>query len=194
MQRGYENKKTIRANLQLLRNSTDLRYRQDACMKFVNKFIRFFEWYICEDRKTISGFYPIKSEINVLPALSYAESQGYQIALPYIDTSDVMQFARWSFGESTRLHPKFGFPEPVDTSNPIKPGIILIPLLGFDRRGNRIGYGMGYYDRTLKTAENVSAIRIGCAFSIQELGLIDASEDDAKLHFVITEKEIIKML
>ena len=83
-----------------------------------------------------------------------------------------------------------GIPEPNTESSPeIEPEIIVVPLLGFDRKLNRIGYGSGHYDKIIKRYNN--AFTIGVAFSQQEVLSIPIDDNDQPLQMIITEKEII---
>ena len=113
----------------------------------------------------VAGFWPLPGEIDVRPLLLALLGRGHVVALP--DTparGHGLTFHRWRPG--TRLLPaRFGTLRPVP--DPVTPDILLVPLLAFDHTGHRLGYGAGYYDRTL--AELAGSRAIGCAFAAQEV-------------------------
>ena len=74
----------------------------------------------------------------------------------------------------------------------VKPNILLIPLVAFDKKLNRLGYGGGYYDRLLKKMENINLIKIGLALSCQKVNEIPASKFDKKLDYIVTERNLYK--
>jgi 5-formyltetrahydrofolate cyclo-ligase len=86
----------------------------------------------------------------------------------------------------------YGIMEPSSRLPEVLPDIVFVPLAAFDRRGHRIGYGAGYYDRTLQALRASKAIlAIGVAFSVQEVEAIPEDRHDERLDYVITEKEFI---
>ena len=87
---------------------------------------------------------------------------------------------------------QWGIREPLPDALEVAPDILLVPLLAFDRRGNRIGYGAGYYDMTITALRaHKSVTAIGIAFAAQEIAAIPATPRDARLDLVLTEREII---
>ena len=102
-----------------------------------------------------------------------------------------MDFFKWSFNDPLEIN-KYGIPEPV--SKKIKfPDIFLVPLVAFDNRLNRIGYGGGFYDRYLeKIQKNKKIVTIGLAYSFQEIKRIPADKYDIKLDYILTEKKLLK--
>ena len=102
-----------------------------------------------------------------------------------------MNFHEWKKKDILALN-KFGVPEPVK-SKKIVPDIILLPLLVFDKKKNRIGYGKGYYDKFLnKFNKKKKIVTIGVAFSFQKYHKLPINSKDYKLDYIITEKGIIK--
>ena len=98
-----------------------------------------------------------------------------------------MDFFKWSLEDPLKIN-KYGIVEPT-SSDKVYPKILFVPLVAFDRQLNRLGYGGGFYDRYLNKMKNV--LKIGLAFSFQELKKIPINKHDKKLDFVITEREII---
>jgi 5-formyltetrahydrofolate cyclo-ligase len=132
---------------------------------------------------TVAGFWPIQDEIDIRPLLAALHARGHPIALPVTGRrGEALVFRRWRPGE-TLLPGRFGTSHPAGAA--VTPDVLLIPLLAFDGQGNRLGYGGGFYDRTI--ADLPAAIRIGCAFAVQELDSVPVSLYDQRLHAVLTE-------
>ncbi len=149
---------------------------------------------IADDRKKIvSGFYPFRSELDCRPLLTALREAGCTTALPVIVAAkQPLAFQQWAPGES--LEPGvWNIPVPLAGADTLVPDVLLVPLLGFDRRGYRIGYGGGFYDRTiaaLRSAKPVTAI--GLAFSAQEIDEVPREVHDMALDWVLTEAGLIK--
>jgi 5-formyltetrahydrofolate cyclo-ligase len=143
---------------------------------------------------TVSAFMPMKSEINPLPLLRRLEEMGALIALPVMaGRGRPLVMRQWSFGEPLAAG-VWGIREPKPEAPAVDPDILLVPLLGFDRAGYRVGYGGGYYDVTiaaLRAKKQVTAI--GIAFAAQEVGQVPRTESDARLDLVLTEREVIDL-
>ena len=142
----------------------------------------------------VSGFMPLKTEINPLPLLQRLAEAGAQLALPAIAGRGKPLIMRaWRWGEPLDRG-QWDIREPKPEAPEVEPDILLVPLLAFDRAGHRIGYGAGYYDMTitrLRARKPVTAI--GIAFAAQEIPKIPATERDARLDLVLTEREVIDL-
>jgi 5-formyltetrahydrofolate cyclo-ligase len=142
----------------------------------------------------VSGFMPMKSEINPLPLLRKLEDMGARIVLPAIAARGKPLIMRqWRFGEPLAAG-VWGIREPKPDAPVIDPDILLVPLLAFDRGGYRVGYGGGYYDMTigaLRAKKKVTAI--GIAFAGQEVAKVPRTDRDARLDLVLTEREVIDL-
>ena len=103
-------------------------------------------------KKVIGGYYPINFEIDVLDFLLNIESKCRQITLPAINENSQMDFFKWSYNDLLKLN-KFGIPEPLKNKKVI-PDIVFLPLVAFDKRLYRVGYGGGYYDRYIEKESN----------------------------------------
>ncbi len=135
----------------------------------------------------ISGFWPIESEIDVRPLLLALHDRGHKIALPVTPRrGEALHFRLWTPGDALQPE-RFGTLRP--TGSPVTPDCLLVPLLAFDRRGHRLGYGAGYYDRTL--AELPGAFALGCAYAVQEVPDVPAGPHDMRLDAVATERGVI---
>ena len=142
----------------------------------------------------VSGFTPLKSEINPLPLLQKLGEAGARLALPAVAGRGKPLIMRaWQFGAPLDRG-QWGIREPKPEAPEVDPDILLVPLLAFDRAGHRIGYGAGYYDMTiarLRTIKPVTAI--GIAFATQEIAAVPATPRDARLDLVLTEREVIDL-
>ena len=140
----------------------------------------------------VSGFSPLKSEISPLPLLRRLADAGASLALPVvIGRGQPLVMRAWSFG-APLVSGVWGIREPPADAPELFPDILIVPLLAFDRRGHRIGYGAGYYDMTvarLRAMKPVTAI--GIAFATQEIAAVPATPRDARLDLVLTERETI---
>ena len=98
-----------------------------------------------------------------------------------------MDFYQWSFTEILKIN-KYGIPEP-ETKNLINPEILLVPLVGFDLKLNRLGYGGGFYDRLIKKlSQKKNILTIGLALSDQKIDKVPVNKYDQKLDYIVTNK------
>ena len=140
----------------------------------------------------VSGFSPLKSEINPVPLMRALADLGGQLALPVVAGKGKPLIMRaWSFGEPLDSG-VWGIREPRPEAPEVDPDILIIPLLAFDRRGNRIGYGAGYYDMTIARLRAMKpVVAVGIAFAAQEIDVVPVTPRDARLDLVLTERETI---
>ena len=140
----------------------------------------------------IAGYYPSYYEVNILNFLEKASKKNFKIVLPVIKSSNAMSFKSWIFKEPLNVN-KFGMLEPENSSKNIIPDLIMVPMVAFDNNLNRIGYGKGYYDRSLKKISKIkkNAISLGIAYSFQKCQKISTNKHDYKLDYIFTEKGII---
>ena len=139
----------------------------------------------------ISGYSPIRSEIDPIPLLRALAAQGARLALPAVMArGKSLAFRAWSPDDRLMLGP-LGIPEPSPAAAEVIPDIMLVPLAAFDRAGHRIGYGAGHYDFTLAHLRKTKAIAaIGVAFAAQEIALVPALQHDVALDYVLTEAKV----
>jgi 5-formyltetrahydrofolate cyclo-ligase len=142
----------------------------------------------------ISGFMPLKSEINPLPLLQKLAEAGARLALPAIAGRGKPLIMRaWDFGAPLDRG-QWGIREPKADAPEVEPDILLVPLLAFDRAGYRIGYGAGYYDMTIHRLRGRKAVTaVGIAFAAQEAPQIPTTPRDERLDLVLTEREVIDL-
>jgi len=144
------------------------------------------------DGAVVAGFMPIRSEINPLPLMRKLAAAGARLALPAVaGRGKPLVMRAWAFGAP--LAPGvWGIREPPAGAAELAPGILIVPLLAFDRRGHRIGYGAGYYDLTIAALRSKQATAaVGIAFAAQEIAAVPATPRDAALDLVLTEREVI---
>jgi 5-formyltetrahydrofolate cyclo-ligase len=141
---------------------------------------------------TVSGFSPLKSEINPVPLMRAFADAGAGLALPVVAGRGKPLIMRsWTFG-APLVAGVWGIREPPPDAPEMFPDILIVPLLAFDRTGHRIGYGAGYYDMTIARLRGIKpVIAVGIAYAAQEIAEIPTTERDARLDFVLTERETI---
>jgi 5-formyltetrahydrofolate cyclo-ligase len=136
----------------------------------------------------VSGFWPIGEEVDIRPLLLALSARGHEIVLPVTPPrGHPLGFRLWQPEDSMETE-RFGTLRPTGPER--VPDFLLVPLLAFDRRGHRLGYGAGYYDRTL--AALPAAGRLGCAYAAQEMDVVPAGPHDVRLPAVATERGIIR--
>jgi 5-formyltetrahydrofolate cyclo-ligase len=136
------------------------------------------------------GYLPINSEIDARPAMARLAARGAGLALPVSFAGAPLNFAAWTFDAPTRTG-AFGVAIPLDDL-PAEPDLLIVPLLAFDRRGYRLGYGGGHYDRTLAALRALRPVlAIGLAYAAQEIEAVPVGPHDAALDMVVTEREVI---
>ncbi len=138
----------------------------------------------------VAGFMAIRSEIDPLALMQALRRLGHGLALPVVLADrETMIFRAWD-GASPLQKSSFGLSIPPSDAPHVEPDVLLVPLAAFDRRGYRIGYGKGHYDRAIARLEaNRLVIKIGVAFSVQEIAEVPAEPHDRRLDFMLTEAD-----
>jgi 5-formyltetrahydrofolate cyclo-ligase len=142
----------------------------------------------------VSGFMPLKSEINPLSLLRKLAEAGAQLALPVVAGKGQPLIMRaWEFGAPLAAG-VWGIRQPTPGAPEVAPDILMVPLLAFDRRGHRLGYGAGYYDMTITALRaQKRVVAIGIAYAAQEVPEVPITPRDARLDLVLTEREVIEL-
>jgi 5-formyltetrahydrofolate cyclo-ligase len=146
----------------------------------------------------IAGYWAVAGELSLHAALGGLLARDQRYHLPALAQQNMLRFVEWRPGVAVQPN-RYGIPEPEHDAAtalaPIDLDVVLMPLLGFDRRGHRIGSGAGYYDRSFAflraTARPAKPILVGIGYSLQELPSIASATWDVALDYVATERELI---
>jgi 5-formyltetrahydrofolate cyclo-ligase len=140
----------------------------------------------------VAGFSPLKAEIDPTPLVRALAENGARLALPVVaGRGHPLVMRAWAFGEPLAAG-VWGIRQPLPEAPAVEPDILIVPLLAFDRRGHRLGYGAGYYDMTINALRSTKAITaVGIAFALQEIDAVPMTPRDARLDLVLTEREVI---
>jgi 5-formyltetrahydrofolate cyclo-ligase len=144
-------------------------------------------------RNIVSAFHSFGSEISTFELFGRLVRDGWTTALPVVVSKNVpLVFRQWAPGEPLVLG-RWDIKVPPDTAPEVLPDVLLVPLLAFDRKGYRLGYGGGFYDRTLEKLRAIKKVTaIGIAYGAQEVDSVLRDEHDQQLDWVMTERETIK--
>ncbi len=142
----------------------------------------------------ISGFWPMGSEIDIRPLLEKLNGKGHPVGLPVVARKSApLIFRRWQTGDNL-ISGGFGTSIPDPNQPEIEPRVLFVPLLAFDRQGYRLGYGGGFYDRTLERLRRIGPrLAVGVAFAAQEVAEVPRDRYDQKLDVIVTEREVISI-
>ena len=142
--------------------------------------------------KCVSAFASIGDEIATGPLLAALAEAGLVVGLPITGRIGTpLTFRRWT-PQTRMVEGRMNIPEPPPEAEIVEPDVLFVPLAAFDRRGHRIGYGAGFYDRTLAALRARKAIvAIGIAYAAQEVLFVPNDEHDQPLDMIVTEKDTI---
>jgi 5-formyltetrahydrofolate cyclo-ligase len=176
---------------ELRKSAISMRQNMDASMRhfFENKIIDVFK-NIITSGEIVAGYFPINSEFNILPLLHSLKKRKNSIALPCITESKVLDFCTWNLDENNLIKNQFSILEPMRRDF-IIPDIVLVPGVLFDRKYNRLGFGGGYYDKTIEQYRiEYSTKFIGICYPSQIVPGLPVEEFDQKVDFLIDLEEI----
>ncbi|WP_374650677.1 5-formyltetrahydrofolate cyclo-ligase [Dongia sp.] len=141
----------------------------------------------------ISGYWPLPGEMDVRPALAHYHAEGHAVGLPVVTGRNLpLIFRRWN-PKVELVQGSFRVMTPPDSAPAVIPSILLVPLLAFDPEGYRLGYGGGFYDRTLaKLRHEAHAVAVGVAYAVQEVPMVPRGIYDQPLDYVVTERAVFK--
>jgi len=151
------------------------------------------------DRR-VAGYWATAGELPLMALMAGVLARGQLWHLPVVVEDGLLRFAPWRVGDALAPN-RYGIPEPVcaieQTLAPQEIDLALVPLLGFDRAGHRLGFGGGYYDRSfafLRGREDVGKpVLVGVGYAMQEVERIDAQAWDVRLDYVATERELLDL-
>ena len=147
---------------------------------------------IIRDKETVMVYTSKEKEVNTVPLIHALFRQKNPVVVPIIVKEDVSLRLSYLRDFSALVPSTFGVPEPIGNEIPAAAediGTIVLPMLGFDRTGGRIGYGAGYYDRFLSKHPDLR--KVGIAFACQEVGNLPVDENDIRMDAIITEDGIV---
>ncbi|MBI1243406.1 MAG: 5-formyltetrahydrofolate cyclo-ligase [Alphaproteobacteria bacterium] len=141
---------------------------------------------------SVAGYFAFGSEFDPMPLMEALAARGHPLALPVVvSRAAPLVFRQWKPGDDLVEH-KFGMREPHATQPQIEPDLLLVPLLAFDMLGHRIGYGGGFYDRTIAQLRAHKKTRaVGVAYSVQKVERVPVGKRDQVLDWIVTENEVI---
>ena len=141
----------------------------------------------------IGGYWPFDAELDAAPLLTHLHGLGHSCAVPAVAGPDEpLVFRAWRPGDQL-LAGRLGEPRPDPDAPELRPNVLLVPLLAFDRAGYRLGYGGGYYDRTLAVLRDIGTVlAVGLAYAAQEVDTVPRDARDARLDWIVTEREAIE--
>ena len=181
-----EKKKTLRLKYQKIRDNIFCESGDKASIKLSklhSVVIDSFNFH------NVAGYWPIRSEMNCLPLMEKLYKKGFNLCLPITPKlGNPLLFRSWNLSNSLTKG-KYNIMEPRQSSKLVKPDLLLIPLLAYDLSGNRLGYGGGYYDRTLEFLRSINSrtIAIGLGFKGQQCRKLPRDFYDSKLDAIFNE-------
>jgi 5-formyltetrahydrofolate cyclo-ligase len=147
---------------------------------------------LISDGETVMVYTSKEKEVNTVPLITTLLERGNPIVVPIIVKEDISLRLSYLRDRAVLVPSTFGVPEPIGSEIPADPDdidTIILPMLGFDRKGGRIGYGAGYYDRFLEN--NKTLKKIGIAYACQEVQHLPVDENDIPMDFIISEDGIV---
>ena len=143
------------------------------------------------NNKNVGLYYPIGSEVSTIDIIQYLRKKKYTISLPVLEKNSKMSFYEWHDKSPLKIN-NFGIPEPIKLKK-ITPSALVIPIVAFDAKLNRLGYGGGFYDRFISMLEkNKKILKIGLALSCQKINKVPTNRFDKKMNYIITENKVYK--
>lgn len=147
----------------------------------------------------VAAYWAVRGELPLSHALPALFARHQTVYLPMLDDDQRLRFAPWRLGQALQPN-RFGIPEPdrtvVEARLPEALDLVLVPLVAFDRQGNRLGTGGGWYDRSFAFLGSLprpaQTTLVGIGYAIQEVAAVPAEAHDVRLDFIVTERECIK--
>ena len=185
----------MRSDKSYLRKKFILLRKRNFSKKKKFKFdliFRIIKKHFLNKKIVIAGYYPANYEVNILNFIEEADAKNFLVTLPVIESKNKLSFRLWKYKEPLFIN-NFGILEPKNTNKAMVPDLLLVPLVAFDSKLNRIGYGKGYYDRVLNKikSRNKKMIALGIAYSFQKCIHIPTNKHDFKLDYIFTDRGII---
>jgi 5-formyltetrahydrofolate cyclo-ligase len=178
-----EAKAALRIQARAARASLDHEERADAAVEAARHF---FDGIVLQAGDVVAAYWRIRDELDCQPILVKLMDSNQTVVLPVVlGPEQPLDLRVWEQGASL-YESGFGTLAPSELAPKAEPDIVIMPLLGFDDRGTRLGYGGGYYDRTLASMTKKPKL-VGLAFAAQELDRIPREKHDVPLDAIVTE-------
>jgi 5-formyltetrahydrofolate cyclo-ligase len=166
--------------------------RGDAAGVLRDQFLAALPWNAWDEGTVVSAYWPLGDEIDPRPLMLALHSLGHRLVLPAIRAAgEPLDFRAWQPGEPL-VPAGFGTQEPAATAPSVAPSVLLVPLLAFDAAGYRLGYGGGFYDRSLALLHAAGdTLAVGLAYADQQVAAVPRGATDQPLDLVVTERDVI---
>ena len=140
----------------------------------------------------IGSFHPMSTEIDVT-LLTETLMDRHICALPSIDKKDApLTFRHYTKTTKLKKDPRFNIFEPEESAPKVVPNVVIVPLLAFDPKGYRLGFGGGFYDRTIDSLKDeLDLLLVGVAYDFQQVNIVPRNEYDQKLDCIVTDKRVV---
>jgi 5-formyltetrahydrofolate cyclo-ligase len=183
-----ERKAALRAEASAVRREVWLNAGATACQALAARGAAFIGTM---QALSAAGYFPIHDELDPIPLLEALRAGGLRTALPVVKPGPDLIFREWFPGAPLKRG-KYGLRQPGEEQAELTPDIVLVPLLAFDRRGGRLGYGAGYYDAALRRMRQRGPVAaIGIAFDEQEFPEVPQEPQDEPLDTILTPSRVI---
>ena len=185
-------KSHLRTELHQLRDNHKKTHDLKACGQILlNNLI---SAQIIPPKAIIGSYWPVKSEADACPLLTYYYEQGHVCALPVVQAANKpLLFREWRPG-NLLVSGIYNILTPDETAPLVTPTVLFVPVLGFDKNGHRLGHGEGYYDRTLEVLRAQHPLMaIGIAYDCQEVDIIPHQNHDQLMNYIITPTRVIEI-
>ena len=181
-------KTNLRAQARALRRKAHAKAGPGAGLLIADNFLVRLPW---RQARTIAGYVSIGDEADVAPLLALLAEQGAGLALPAVAAREAaLEFRRWK-PEDALEDGLFATRHPPATMERVVPDLLLVPLLAFDTTGGRLGYGGGYYDRTLADLRRRGrVIAVGIGYAAQKMDGLPRETHDQPLDWIVTEQDV----
>jgi 5-formyltetrahydrofolate cyclo-ligase len=182
-------KQELRDEISQKRSALSPNFRKEAALSAAETFAAAVP---IKKGQVVSLYWAIRDELNTEPLLLHLVREGHTVCLPVVKGREVpLEFRVWR--DDATLYPSgFGTLAPGEDAPVVEPDVMVLPMLGFDAKGNRLGYGAGHYDRTIASIEK-PIFRVGYAYSAQEVDQLPVEPHDKPLDMVVTEAGVRRL-
>lgn len=183
-----ERKERLRVEALARRDGLDKAFREEASARIAKRALG---WEGLAAITPIGAYWPIRSEVDPRPLMEALVGRGQDVALSQI-LHPHLSFRLWQPGD-VLIKGGFGVQEPGPDAPEVFPKALIVPLAAFDRRGGRIGYGKGHFDRAIAALEDKHPVlTVGLAYAVQEIDEVPLEPHDRLLDIIVTESDVIR--